>query len=122
MRLNTLYRGSCFLILERQKFASKLQTLETHININLRGNVSSANLYLLPQKGINSVIFEEWHYPVEKVSLHNFEYMEKVLKKEFYTKISTKEIPCIDKSEEVYYEVCEVELFCNYTLDTKASL
>ena len=121
MRLNTLYRGSCFLILEEQKFASKLHTLETHININLKGNVSTANLYLAPQNSINSVIFDEWHYPVEKVSLHNLEYMEKVLKKEYYTKLSTKEIPCIDKSEEAYYEVREVVSKCNYPLYTKDS-
>ena len=108
MRLNTLYSGSCFAILPTQNVTSEIQTHKKkipHINLNLKGNASTVNMYLLPQKSINAMILDEWHYPVKKFKLQNLKFVETVLKKMYYIKRPTKEIPCTDMAEEAFYEV-----------------
>ena len=103
IRINTIYSGSCFAINASENFRSEMPT--TNMNFHIKGNSSSAHMYLIPQKSINAMILDEWHYHVEKFELRNLEFVEKILTKEYYIKRPTKKIPCTDLSEDAFYKV-----------------
>ena len=78
---------------------------DTKLLVNMKGNSSWATLYLLPQNSTNAVILDEWHRQVMKFQVHNFQFLEKVLTKEFYVKRNSEDSPCVERSESLFYQV-----------------
>ena len=69
------------------------------------GKSSFANFYILPQISINGMILDEWHHQVKKFTMRKFKYLEKVLTKEFHVEKNSKDSPCEDTPELMFYKV-----------------
>ena len=105
-RLNTLFSGSCYYVSTPQNLSTQRQIQsDTKLLVNMKGNSSWATLYLLPQNSTNAVILDEWHRQVMKFEVPNFQFLEKVLTKEFHEKRPSEDSPCVQRSESMFYKV-----------------
>ena len=85
----------------------KLSIYDTSFMMNLVGNDSVANLYVIPstENSEHSAAVDRWNYPVKHFELYNHGFLKLTLNKEHHMRKSTEGSPCTALDEETYYRV-----------------
>ena len=81
---------------------------------------SGINIYTMPaiENSENSAVLDTWHYPVKLFDIHINLFMRFTLRKEIHQRKSTKNDPCSDLHESMFYQVSKAVLLfhsvCTY--------
>ena len=103
--VNTIFLGQCYLIQAIKK--DKLGLKVTGLLMNLFGNESVANLYVLPstEKSEVSAIVDRWNHPIDPIEIRNHNFLKLIMEKVTHVKKSTVGFLCTDLPEENYAKV-----------------
>ena len=92
---------------KHEKYTGKNTLKNSALMLNLLGNDSVANLYIIPstEKSEVSAIVDRWNKPIDPIDMRNNNFLKLIMEKEIHVKKSTVGYPCTDLEEEYYAKV-----------------
>ena len=95
---------------KHDKYTGKNTLKNSALMLNLLGNDSVANLYIIPstEKSEVSAIVDRWNKPIDPIDVRNNNFLKLIMEKEIHVKKSTVAYPCTDLEEEHYAKVSSI--------------